>query len=234
MLSAGLGAARFGAAGPGVAWRARARQGRAWHGAVMAGNPRSHSGGFAFCGAIALMLCDRMRKFLRTVSPAGQIVEWAKLPTDFRESGLFDCHTNVARFVRDFGGKAVPGHLAEKAHGCFSALHHSLWQNPQGQLVEVTPNVSHDGFRPSAFVSDPSMRIGIVCEDGVAYCAVPRPRVAKVSKPTQFWFGEIDSEGYLVLNRRHSEPFAIIPTADEGADLRQYNPIYREVGGAAE
>ena len=71
-----------------------------------------------------------------------------------------DCHFNVLYFVKKYGGKRVLGYSLESEHisnrenkyGVFSEddimhgiFHHSVWETPEGNLVDVTCKGYSDG-----------------------------------------------------------------------------------------
>ena len=54
------------------------------------------------------------------------------------------CFFNVAKLVRDKGGKAVFGWLVTTLEDIESRIHHCVWQQPDGELVDVTPQFDPD------------------------------------------------------------------------------------------
>jgi len=58
----------------------------------------------------------------------------------------YDCHSNVSKLVSVYGGKRVVGYSLEfnKEYNEFLFSPHSVWETPEGKLVDVTLNWKQD------------------------------------------------------------------------------------------
>ena len=60
------------------------------------------------------------------------------------------CLTNVQQIVQDRGGELVTGWLLHRGKYLIEKVHHCVWQQPSGDLFDITPQVSTgnvgDGF----------------------------------------------------------------------------------------
>lgn len=76
------------------------------------------------------------------------------------------CHFNVWYQLREGGGKPQPGWiLAQDRPQSFSeAIFHSVWQHPEGRLVDVTPR--KDNEKRLLFVPDNTRSITLASHDG--------------------------------------------------------------------
>lgn len=75
----------------------------------------------------------------------------------FRDLPPNNCYYNVARHVREEGGEQVQGWMLVLWSGEFvQAVHHTVWKNPHGELLDVTLH----GFsqRPERYVFVPGLR----------------------------------------------------------------------------
>lgn len=57
-----------------------------------------------------------------------------------------NCHSNVSYLVCKYGGRQVTGYVVDKfsnpilSKDCTNLAHHSVWETPEGKLVDVTLN----------------------------------------------------------------------------------------------
>jgi hypothetical protein len=65
------------------------------------------------------------------------------------------CHFNVVQQTADYAGSAVAGwSICLDQHGNLESLFHSVWRNPTGELIDVTP--APHGSTRTLFLEDPS------------------------------------------------------------------------------
>lgn len=61
------------------------------------------------------------------------------------------CYTNVRMATEQYGGKGVVGWEVVEYPDMVEFRHHAVWENPKGELCEITPNTS------GVFIPDPSL-----------------------------------------------------------------------------
>lgn len=133
------------------------------------------------------------------------------------------CHSNVRLLVKKYGGKVVLGYTLNytaTTDGCIHFLHHSVWETPEGNIVDVTyhllgqssfPFVSLKKFNPlmEEFSTPPNVvftkdnRIRFVLELGEEICVTQREmkRGAKTIRdlliePVRVTFDEEETGGF--------------------------------------
>jgi len=96
--------------------------------------------------------------FCRTINPYAKQVYLPFTSVDERYIHG-NCFTNVWHCILNRGGVSVCGWIIWEVRNPklmgyrFDAEHHSIWQNPEGDLVDITPRV--DGERLILFLPDP-------------------------------------------------------------------------------
>ena len=83
-----------------------------------------------------------------------------------------NCHLNVKNYIDAHGGSSVSGWLLQRyplfnERGGYTWSFHSVWQKPDGKLVDVTDDVNYEGRDKSIFVPD-STRVPDLVE-GLSY-----------------------------------------------------------------
>lgn len=70
------------------------------------------------------------------------------------------CYANVRQMVLQFGGEPVWGWALKQLNGRFAeAIHHAVWKNPAGDLVDVTPIMHDADIGQTVFVRDNSIPV---------------------------------------------------------------------------
>ena len=102
----------------------------------------------------------RIPEFLRFMKLGGPIVEISKFK-ELLPIGL--CYWNVDAMIRRHGGSVVHGwdvSIWRKSH--ISAMHHAIWQSPEGELFDVTEAYPTTQTKThSTFVADDSIQIDL-------------------------------------------------------------------------
>ena len=90
---------------------------------------------------------QKLRKTLTFCKSMGmkQLIEVPIRKKGMTGSGkIKECHDNVELLVKTYGGKVVLGYTIEldifKKKGWVRFSHHSVWETPEGKLVDVTYN----------------------------------------------------------------------------------------------
>lgn len=76
------------------------------------------------------------------------------------------CHLNVPNHIKKHGGTQVYGWKVwnQERYGFVEAEFHSVWCNPDGQLVDITPG---DGEKEVLFFADPVRKYEGACRPNV-------------------------------------------------------------------
>ncbi len=101
-------------------------------------------------------LSDRLMRHCRSISDAQPVfLRYTDLGQGF---GSGQCHANVLHCVRVHGGKRINGWLIWESAPFDDAEFHCVWENPEGELLDVTPR--KDGEERILFLPDPATRLG--------------------------------------------------------------------------
>ena len=104
------------------------------------------------------------RQFIRAATPTAElgaacVEKFGAAPTlvpvqPARSSEPLRCFWNAAAHAAEHGGAAVFGWaIFEWPHLFWEAQHHAVWQNPAGQLIDITPSAA-PGSAKTLFVED--------------------------------------------------------------------------------
>src|ERR1700676_161605 len=91
-------------------------------------------------------LSSRMRHLIKSLAGRSTHTGYTFLPyTDYGYEAQ-ECHVNVLHRVRHHGGKRVNGWVIWESQPFDEAEFHCVWQNPEGDLIDVTPRNDHEEF----------------------------------------------------------------------------------------
>lgn len=101
-----------------------------------------------------IKVTDKIMELCRGIVPD---VEPIYVPVEVAEWSLMnECFPNVQRMVREQGGQQVNGWaIWQCANILAEAEAHSVWQNPEGELIDITPHVN--GESQVLFLRDDTM-----------------------------------------------------------------------------
>lgn len=95
-------------------------------------------------------------------------VRWAPGEARRARTTLGCCYWNVAEAVQKHGGKSVLGWQILLWPGVYvEALHHAVWQKPDGELVDITDALPGEARLSTTFVPDDSIKIDLSRLGGV-------------------------------------------------------------------
>ena len=146
-------------------------------------------------------ITPELLRFCRTISPEPPVFI-RSVPGPGAESGW--CFDNVVRAIARDGGERVFGWAIWQIPDLyFEAEHHGVWRRPEGELVDVTPQLGGASQilflpDPAAVYDPPNFRPNIMAEAGDAaiaseFVALARARIAI---QRSYWIDEHSSAEY--------------------------------------
>lgn len=91
---------------------------------------------------------------------------------------LHECHSNVSKHVSMHGGKEIVGWVIWNNLNLFlEAEQHAVWENPQGQLIDITPDECN--FDTHLFIPDSRVSFAGYSSDNLRFSLSDNPLVAE-------------------------------------------------------
>ena len=164
----------------------------------------------------ALLEKDYVQSFCEELDSAMAAVSVPCQPAAGRDFG--ECFTVVERKVAEAGGKFVLGWAIWERPGIWlEAELHAVWQNPEGELIDIVPRAVR--FKAIAFLPDSKGLSYARQVDNVRQPLSPDPRTVRLI--------ELCKEEFALLNEGDlADQFGAITLPPDG--LRKYNSIQRE------
>jgi hypothetical protein len=97
-------------------------------------------------------ITDEIRSFARTLG-RGELKYVPIQPSPTAQKQM--CVSAVDDFVAAKGGKRIMGWKIWEGHYWIKAVYHAVWETPEGQLIDVTPEA---GETETLFIGDPTER----------------------------------------------------------------------------